>query len=293
VVAIPATSRTATKATTRRTPRTLWPKLLAWSLTAFFLIWTVGPLYWMVATSFKSGAQLFTDPPTYIPSFTLDNYREAFINRPLLTYARNSLIVAFISTPLSVMIAALAAFAFGRYQFAGRNTMLFMILAIRMLPGLIVAMPLFLIFRELGLVDNLLGLILAYTAFNLPFNIWLLQAFFAEIPRELEEAAIVDGASPLQVFWQIMVPMAVPGLVASAVLCLLLAWNEFSFALILTYTLDSQTLPIAIAGFSSERGTYFGAMAAAGTMAAIPIFIFAVFIQRYLVRGLTAGAIKG
>ncbi len=293
MVAIPATSRTATKATTRRTPRTLWPKLLAWSLTAFFLIWTVGPLYWMVATSFKSGAQLFTDPPTYIPSFTLDNYREAFINRPLLTYARNSLIVAFISTPLSVMIAALAAFAFGRYQFAGRNTMLFMILAIRMLPGLIVAMPLFLIFRELGLVDNLLGLILAYTAFNLPFNIWLLQAFFAEIPRELEEAAIVDGASPLQVFWQIMVPMAVPGLVASAVLCLLLAWNEFSFALILTYTLDSQTLPIAIAGFSSERGTYFGAMAAAGTMAAIPIFIFAVFIQRYLVRGLTAGAIKG
>ncbi len=293
MVAIPATSRTVAGTSARRSSRRLWPKLLAWSLTAFFLIWTVGPLYWMVATSFKSGAQLFTDPPTYIPSFTLDNYREAFINRPLLTYARNSLIVAFISTPLSVMIAALAAFAFGRYRFPGRNTMLFMILAIRMLPGLIVAMPLFLIFRQLGLVDNLLGLILAYTAFNLPFNIWLLQAFFAEIPRELEEAAIVDGASALQVFWQIMVPMAVPGLVASAVLCLLLAWNEFSFALILTYTLDSQTLPIAIAGFSSERGTYFGAMAAAGTMAAIPIFIFAVFIQRYLVRGLTAGAIKG
>ena len=293
MVTMPTTARTISRPSSRRNLQRIWPKALVWGLTAIFLIWTVGPLYWMVATSFKSGAQLFTNPPTYIPSFTLDNYREAFINRPLLTYARNSLVVAVISTPLSVMIAALAAYAFGRYRFPGRGLMLFLILAVRMLPGLIVAMPLFLIFRDLGLVDNLLGLIIAYTAFNLPFNIWLLQAFFAEIPRELEEAAIVVGASPLQVFWQIMVPMAVPGLVASAVLCLLLAWNEFSFALILTYTLDSQTLPIAIAGFSSERGTYFGAMAAAGTMAAVPIFLFAVFIQRYLVRGLTAGAIKG
>lgn len=293
MAAMTATSPAATGRVSRRSVRRLWPRALGWGLTALFLIWTVGPLYWMVATSFKSGSQLFTNPPTYIPSFTLDNYREAFVNRPLLTYARNSLVVAGISTPLSVTIAALAAYAFGRYQFPGRGLMLFMILAIRMLPGLIVAMPLFLIFRSLGLVDSLLGLIIAYTAFNLPFNIWLLQAFFAEIPRELEEAAIVDGASPLQVFWQVMIPMAVPGLVASAVLCLLLAWNEFSFALILTYTLDSQTLPIAIAGFSSERGTYFGAMAAAGTMAAVPVFIFAVFIQRYLVRGLTAGAIKG
>lgn len=293
MVAIPAISRTTSRAATRHSLRKVWPKVFAWSLTALFLIWTVGPLYWMVATSFKSGSQLFTNPPTYIPSFTLDNYREAFINRPLGRYALNSLIVAAISTPLSVAIAALAAFAFGRYRFPGRGVLLFMILAIRMLPGLIVAMPLFLIFRNLGLVDNLLGLIIAYTAFNLPFNIWLLQAFFAEIPRELEEAAVVDGATALQIFWQIMIPMAIPGLVASAVLCLLLAWNEFSFALILTYTLDSQTLPIAIAGFSSERGTYFGAMAAAGTMAAVPIFIFAVFIQRYLVRGLTAGAIKG
>jgi multiple sugar transport system permease protein len=170
---------------------------------------------------------------------------------------------------------------------------MFLILAVRMLPGLVVAMPLFLIFRSLDLVDNLLGLIIAYTAFNLPFNIWLLQAFFAEIPRELEDAAVVDGASPLQMFFRIMVPMAAPGLVASSILCLLLAWNEFGFALILTYTLDSQTLPIAIAGLSSDRGTYFGAMAAAGTLAVLPVFAFAVFIQRYLVRGLTAGAVKG
>ncbi|MGH2561752.1 MAG: carbohydrate ABC transporter permease [Thermomicrobiales bacterium] len=274
--------------------RDIGARMLVYGLLVIFLIWTIGPIYWTVATSFKGGSQLFTWPPTYLPTPpVLTNYEEAFIHRPLLTYARNSAIVAAVSTPLSVSLAALAAFAFGRYRFRGRATLMFLILAVRMLPGLIVAMPLFLIFQRLELVDNLLGLIIAYTAFNLPFNIWLLQAFFAEIPREVEDAAVVDGASPLQLFFRIMVPMAAPGLVASTILCLLLAWNEFGFALILTYTLDSQTLPIAIAGLSSDRGTYFGAMAAAGTLAVLPVFAFAVFIQRYLVRGLTAGAVKG
>lgn len=267
---------------------------MVYGLIGIFLVWTLGPIYWMVATSFKSGRDLFTWPPTYVPwPPTLGNYDEAFVQRPLLDYARNSAVVAAVSTPLSVTVAALAAFGFSRYRFRGRSLLLFMILAVRMLPGLIVALPLFLIFRDLHLVDNLLGLIIAYTVFNLPFNIWLLQAFFAEVPRELEDAAVVDGCSPLRLFFGIMVPLAAPGLVASAILCLLLAWNEFGFALILTYTLDSQTLPIAIAGFTSDRGTYFGALAAAGTLAVLPVFLFAVFIQRYLVQGLTAGAVKG
>jgi multiple sugar transport system permease protein len=269
-------------------------KWLVFFLVGLFLIWTLGPIYWMVATSFKSGRHLFTWPPTYFPwPPTLGNYDEAFIQRPLLDYARNSAIVAAVSTPISVTLASLAAFGFSRYRFPGRGILLFLILAIRMLPGLIVALPLFLIFRDLHLVDDKIGLIIAYTVFNLPFNIWLLQAFFAEVPREVEDAATVDGASPLRLFFGIMVPLAAPGLVASAILCLLLAWNEFGFALILTYTLDSQTLPIAIAGFTSDRGTYFGAMAAAGTLAVVPVFLFAIVIQRYLVQGLTAGAVKG
>lgn len=272
----------------------LGPRVLVYALVAVGLVWTLGPIYWTVATSFKGGAQLFTWPPTYLPTPpVLENYEEAFVHRPLLTYVRNSVLVAAISTPLSVSLAAFAAFAFGRYRFRGRGLLLFLVLAVRMLPGLVVALPLFLIFRSIGLVDNLLGLVIAYTAFNLPFNIWLLHSFFAEIPRELEDAATVDGASPLRLFLGIMVPLAAPGLVASAILCLLLAWNEFSFALILTYTLDSQTLPIAIAGLTSDRGTYFGAMAAAGTLAILPVFAFAVFVQRYLVQGLTAGAVKG
>lgn len=269
-------------------------RLIVYGLLAIFLVWTLGPIYWMVATSLKSGSQLFTTPPTYLPTPpVLENYAEAFVHRPLLSYVRNSAVIAVVSTPLSVCIAALAAFGFARYRFRGRNTLLFFILALRMLPGLIIALPLFLIFRNLGVVDSLLGLIIAYTAFNLPFNIWLLQGFFAEIPREMEDAAVVDGASPMRLFLTIMVPLAAPGLVASAVLCLLLAWNEFSFALILTYTLKSQTLPIALAGFVTDRGTFYGAMAAAGTVAVLPVFAFAVFVQRYLVQGLTAGAVKG
>lgn len=269
-------------------------RVVVYGLVALGLVWTLGPIYWMVATSVKNGSQLFTWPPTYLPTPpSLENFNEAFVNRPLLTYARNSAIVAAVSTPLSVSIAALAAFGFSRYRFRGQRMLLFLILAIRMLPGLIIAMPLFFIFRRIGLVDNLLGLVIAYTAFNLPFNIWLLEAFFADVPQELADAATVDGASPLRLFLSIMVPLAAPGLVASAILCLLLAWNEFSFALILTYTLKSQTLPIAIAGLTSDRGTYFGAMAAAGTLAILPVFAFALFVQRYLVQGLTAGGVKG
>jgi ABC-type glycerol-3-phosphate transport system permease component len=267
-----------------------WP---AYLFLTVFVLWTLAPIYWTVSTSFKSGAQLFTWPPTYLPTPTSAYYIEAFAIRPLFTYFRNSMVVAAVSVPLSVSIAALAAFGLGRYRFPGRGIMFFMILAVRMLPGLVVAMPLFLIFRGLGLVDSLVGLIIAYTAFNLPFNIWLLQGFFADVPREIEDAAIADGCSPLDVFWRIMLPIITPGLVASAIFCFLLAWNEFGFALILTYTEKSQTLPIAIAGFTSDRGTLFGAMAAAGTVALLPVLAFALFLQRYLVQGLTAGSVKG
>jgi ABC-type glycerol-3-phosphate transport system permease component len=260
---------------------------------ALFTLWTLAPIYWTASTSLKPGSQLFTWPPTYLPAPTSANYVEAFAIRPLFTYFRNSVVVAAVSVPLSVSIASLAAFGLGRYRFRGRGILFFLILAVRMLPGLIVAMPLFLIFRGLGLVDSLVGLIIAYTAFNLPFNIWLLQGFFADVPREIEDAAVADGCSPFDVFWRIMLPIITPGLVASAIFCFLLAWNEFGFALILTYTLKSQTLPIAIAGFTSDRGTLFGAMAAAGTVAILPVLAFALFLQRYLVQGLTAGSVKG
>ena len=257
-------------------------------------LWTLAPILWVISSSFKAPSQLFTWPPTYLPSPpSLANYIEALVNRPLLTYVGNTLIVATISTPLSVGIAAMAAFVVARYRFRGRGLLLFATLAVRMLPGLVVALPLFLIFRNLGLVDSKLGLILAYTAFNVPFNLWLLQGFFAEISKEIEEAAIVDGCSPWKLFWWVMLPLVAPGLVAAAIFSLMLAWNEYGFALILTYTERSQTLPIALAGFVADRGVNFSAMMAGGTVALIPVLLFSLFVQRYLVQGLTAGAVKG
>ncbi len=269
-------------------------RLPVYALLGIMSIWTIGPIYWAISTSFKPASQLFTIPPTYIPNPpALDNFVEAVTGHGLLSYLRNSIIVVSISTPLSVGVAALTAYGFARYQFRGQQILLFILLAIRMLPGFVITLPMFLIFRNLRLVDNLLGLVIAYTVFNLPFNTWLLQGFFADISKEMEDAALVDGCSPIQVFWKIMLPIAAPGLVAAAIFSLLLGWNEFVFALILTYTLKSQTLPIAIAGLVTTREIYFGALAAAGVIALLPVLIFAIYIQRYLVQGLTAGAVKG
>jgi multiple sugar transport system permease protein len=258
------------------------------------ILWTISPLYWTISTSFKPGSQLFTWPPTYIPfPPVLTNYEQLFTLQPILKYMGNSLIVAVVSMPISVALAALAAFGLSRFQFRGRNLLMFLFLAVRMLPALIIALPLFIIFQSLGLRDTILSLIIVYTAFNLPFNIWLLQGFFAEVPSELEDSAFIDGCSYWQLFLKIMIPLIAPGLVASAIFCLLLSWNEFSFALTLTYTIRSQTLPIAIAGMTSDRGTLFGQMGAIGTIATLPILAFAIYVQKYLVQGLTAGAIKG
>jgi ABC-type glycerol-3-phosphate transport system permease component len=260
-----------------------------------FLLWTLFPIYWAVSTSFKPNSQLFTDPPTYIPwPPTLENYKDAFSHSPLWKYLFNSIKVALLSTPLSVIIAALAAFGLSRYQFRGKEFFKFAILIVRMLPMMVVVIPLFLIFRSLNLVDNIFGLAFAYVAFNLPLSIWLLESFFSGIPQEVVEAGIVDGCTPLDVFLKIVVPMAAPGLVASSIFCLLLAWNEFGFALILTYTLKSQTLPMALASFDTgQRGVLFSALSAAGTLSMLPVLAFSVFIQKYLIAGLTAGAVKG
>ncbi|MBN1312173.1 MAG: carbohydrate ABC transporter permease [Anaerolineae bacterium] len=261
---------------------------------ALAILWTAFPIYWMIATSFKSGDMLFNWPPTYFPyPLTLANYEYIFRLQPITKFLTNSAIVAVASTPISVALAALAAFGFSRFRFRGRNLLMFLFLAVRMLPALIIALPLFMMFRSVGLHDSLLGLIIVYTAFNMPFNIWLLQGFFAEVPSEIQDSALIDGCTYWQLFMQVMIPLITPGLVASAIFCLLLAWNEFSFALTLTYTVKSQTLPIAIAGMTNDRGTLFGSMGAVGTVATLPILAFALYVQKYLVQGLTAGAVKG
>jgi multiple sugar transport system permease protein len=267
---------------------------ITYIMLAIFLFWVIFPLYWDFTVSIKNSNQLFTWPPTYIPwPPTIKNYIDVMKTRPILPTMLNSIIVMAISTPVSVLFASMAAFALARFKFWGKEILRYGILFIRMLPGLIIAIPLFLMFKKIGLYDNLLCLIIAYTAFNLPFNIFMLTGFFEEIPRELEEAATIDGATAWQSFSRIMMPLAAPGLVASVIFCALLSWNEFQTALILTYTPKSETLPLIIAGMTSDRGTYFGQMGAGGMIAMLPVLALGVYVQRYLVRGLTSGALKG
>jgi multiple sugar transport system permease protein len=259
-----------------------------------FLFWLMFPIYYIFTVSIKSGSQLFTWPPTYFPfPPTIKNYVDALRDRPIIPMMKNSLIVMAISTPISVFVASLGAFAIARYRFRGKEVIRYGILFVRMLPAMIIAIPIFLIFKSINLFDNLLALIIVYTAFNLPFNVWMLSGFFEEIPKELEEAALIDGSSPWQLYWTIIIPLAAPGLVAAAIFCMLLAWNEFQFALILTYTLKSQTLPIAITGMWNDRGILFGQVGSAGMITILPVLAVGLYIQRFLVQGLTAGAVKG
>jgi multiple sugar transport system permease protein len=162
-----------------------------------------------------------------------------------------------------------------------------------MIPGILIAIPMFIIVRKLGMHDKLITLIIAYVAFNLPFTIWMLTGFFEEIPREIEESALIDGCSPWQVFSRIVLPLSTPALVAATIFCMLLSWNEFQFAVILTFTPASKTLPIIISGFYTDRGILFGQMAATGMVGLLPVLAVGIYVQKYLVQGLTAGAVKG
>jgi multiple sugar transport system permease protein len=269
-------------------------KFLVWAGTLFFLFWIIFPVFWAISVSFKGGAELFLWPPKYIPSIpTLDNYRNALERSEVIPAIRNSFIIMAVSTPISVLLSALGAFALARYKFRGKEFLKYGILTIRMIPGMLIAIPMFIMVRKLGLQDKLVTLIIAYVAFNLPFNIWMLTGFFEEIPREIEESALIDGATSWQLFSKIVFPLSAPALVASAIFCMILAWNEFQFAVILTFTPASKTLPVIIAGFYTDRGILFGQMAATGTLAMLPLLAFGIYVQKYLVAGLTAGAVKG
>jgi multiple sugar transport system permease protein len=260
------------------------------------VIATLAPIYWMTTISLKQEVDQFAVPPRWV-SFTptSEHYVNAFISRSFGQYLFNSLIVAVCSTAAALLIGTFAAYALARFRLP-RNLdrkLALWILSTRMFPAIVTAIPLFLILRDLRLVNTRLALIIVYTGFNLPFVVWMMRGFFAEVPRDLEEAAMVDGDSRLGAFWRVVLPLVTPGLAATAVFCLIVSWNEFLFALVLTQTDEAMTLPIGIAGRVTQYGIKWGVMSAAAVVAMIPIFTFALAVQKYLVRGLSLGAVKG
>jgi multiple sugar transport system permease protein len=254
---------------------------------------TLVPVYWMVNTSLKAQVEVFTTPPTFWPENpTLDNYVNLFTRRHLGGYILNSILIVGCAVLLSLVIGSLAGYSLARFGSRLQQNLDFWVLAPRMIPPVALVVPLFLILQQFGLINKKLGLILVYTAFNLPFVAWMMRSFFQEIPVDLEEAAMVDGAGRLRSFWDIVLPLASPGLAATAIFSLIITYNEFFFALILTSTPAAATLPVGTAALIGKTQTLYGEMAAAGLVAAVPLVIFALLVQRHLVRGLTMGAVK-
>jgi multiple sugar transport system permease protein len=270
-----------------------WP-ILRLLLISLALLLTLLPVYWMVNTSLKVQVEVFASPPTLIPQRpTLENYVSLFTRRNLGAYLFNSIIIVGASVVLAVVIGSLAAYALIRSQLGRLNEQIsFWILVPRMIPPIAVIVPIFLILQQFGLINKHLGLILVYTTSNLPIVIWMMRSFLQEIPLDLEEAAMVDGASRLRSFWDIVLPLAAPGLVATAIFSVIITYNEFLFALILTSTPAAATLPVGTAALIGKTQTLYGEMAAAGVVATVPLVIFALLVQRHLVRGLTMGAVK-
>lgn len=260
------------------------------------LVAALAPVYWMITISLKTEIDQFASPPKwFFFTPTLQHYYDAFVTRSFGQYLLTSAIVAVVSTACALVIGTLAAYALTRFRLPYNldRKLALWILSTRMFPAIVTAVPLFLMMRDLRLLNTKLALIVVYTAFNLPFVVWMMRGFFAEVPRDLEEAALVDGDSRLGALVRVVLPLVGPGLAATAVFCLIVCWNEFLFALVLTQTDAAMTLPVGIAGRVTQYKIEWGVMSAAGVVAMMPILVFALAMQRYLVRGLSLGAVKG
>jgi trehalose/maltose transport system permease protein len=258
------------------------------------IVYAVFPFYWAIVSSLKSGSALFE--VEFWPSQpTLDNYTALFREQPFARNIVNSLIVAAVATGLSLFLALTAAYALGRIRFRGRKSMLMAILSVSMFPQIAVLSGLFDLIRALGLYDTLTGLVLADLILTLPFATWVLTTFMRAMPRELEQAAIVDGARDWQVLTRVFLPIMMPSLAAAGLLAFILAWNEFLFALTFILSTEERTVPVAIALLSgaTEYELPWGKIMAACVIVTLPLTILVLILQRTIVAGLTAGAVKG
>lgn len=251
------------------------------------------PLYWTVISSFTPDARLFAAPTLVPRALGLDHYRALFGGRDFWTPIRNSLIVAGATTALTVALGTLCAYALARLQFRGKTAVLAFVLAVSMFPQISIVSPLYLLLRELRLINTYPGLVLPYLTFAMPLTIWLLVGFFRQLPAELEEAALMDGAGRLRGLWEIILPLAWPGLATTAILTFLYCWNEFLFALSFTLGPERYTVPVAIALFRGQYQVPWGQILAAAVVATAPIAAIVLIAQRRIVAGLTAGAVKG
>jgi multiple sugar transport system permease protein len=268
-------------------------KIFPYVLLVLLLLWTLVPIVWMLLSSFKSLTDVLSPTPLLMFKPTLANYIGLVSGgNNVLTYFRSSILAAGISTIIATTLGCFAGYGLARSNFRGKRHLAFWIISTRMAPIAAVILPLFIGFTFLHLINTVWGLIVAYLSFNLPFAIWIMNAFFADLPPGIEEAARVDGASNFQTFWRIALPMTAPGIVTTAILCLVFSWNDYAFAVTFAGP-GSQTLPVAASQLITQTGVDWGQLTAIGTVVALPMVIVGLAVRRYLVRGLTLGAVTG
>ncbi len=250
------------------------------------------PIVWLLLMSVKNQVDIFSKVPLIIFQPTLDHYAEQLSDPAFVAALKNSLVVALISVVMSMVLGSLAAYSLARFRLKVTTWLAVGLLLARMLPPIVFVVPLFLLYNAAGLRNSLIGLALVYTAFNVPFVVWLMRSFFEEVPVELEEAVLIDGGSRVRAFWYVTIPLAAAGLAATAVFCAIASWGEFLFALILTGP-DTSTLPIYLASFITDRTIEWGGVTSTGVLVVVPLVLFGILVQRHLIKGLTLGAMKG
>lgn len=264
---------------------------LKYLVSLILLFFALFPLIWMFMTSFKIQVEALAIPPKWLFIPTLDNYREVFMGNGFGRCYLNSLIVVILSVGISLIIGVPAAYALTRFEFPGKKPLLLWILSTRLAPPIAFLIPFFIMFRILGLIDTIAGLVIIYVAINLTMVIWMMKGFFGDVPKEIEEASLVDGCTPLQTLTRIVLPICLSGLAATAVLIFIFTWNELMFAIVLTSNV-AKTAPAGIYNFIGYNEVRWGALTAASTLVVIPVLVFLLLTKRYLIRGLSFGAIK-
>lgn len=257
------------------------------------------PGLWIVLASFRPTVEIMAKPPVWIPQdLSFDAYIAMFSGIgqggiPVIEYFRNSLIISVTSTVISLAIGMAGGYAFARYRFKGKSGIFLGLMLTRTVPGIALSLPLFFVYSKLGIIDSHFGLILAYVALNVPFTIWLIDGFFRQVPKDLAEAAQIDGCTRWQAFWQVEFPLAGPGIASAGIFAFLTSWNEFALASQLTRSVTSKTLPVGLLDYTAEFTIDWRGMCALAVVMIIPALVLTFIVQKHLVSGLTSGAVKG
>jgi multiple sugar transport system permease protein len=257
------------------------------------------PGIWIVMSSLRPTVEIMAKPPVWIPrELSLDAYRAMFGGLgqggiPIWDYFRNSLVISITSTAIALVIGMSGGYAFARFRFRGKSTAFLGLMLTRSVPGVALSLPLFMVYSRLGIIDTHFGLIITYVALNVPFTIWLIDGFFRQVPKDLAEAAQIDGCTRWQAFWQVEFPLAGPGIASAGIFAFLTCWNEYALASQLTRSVDSKTLPVGLLDYTSEFTIDWRGMCALAVVMIIPALVLTFIIQKHLVSGLTFGAVKG